>query len=210
MTMREESTKRRRVYAGSGGFSVLELVIVCAVALCLAAIMAPEFLRISYDIRLKSAATNISGLMQEARILAAKNNKIYTISFPSGGGGQACIYDVTASPAACVTNQITVTLNPNISPASAAPTGATGQPTAYVLVGDTTSPTPYDNATTLGYSARGLPCAYASSTCSTPAATYFVYYFMDSRPDGSTGWAAVLVTRTGRTKSFTWNGSTWN
>jgi Tfp pilus assembly protein FimT len=208
--MREESTKRTRAFAGSGGFSVLELVIVCAIALCLAAIITPEFRRISYDIRLKSAATNLSALMQEARIFAAKNNKIYTISFPTTGGGQVCIYDVTASPAVCALHQITVTLSSSITPASAAPTGGSGQPTAYALVGDTTSPTPYDNATTLGYSPRGLPCAYASSTCSTPAATYFVYYLMDSRPDGSTGWAAVLVTRTGRTKSFTWNGSTWN
>jgi type II secretory pathway pseudopilin PulG len=207
--MREESTKHSKGFAGSGGFSVLEVVIVCAVALFLAAIATPQFLKISYDIRLKSAATNVSALMQEARILAAKNNKIYTISFPTGGGGQACIYDVTAGTPACVSNQITVTFNPSITPASGAPRGSGGQPTAYSLVGDTGSVTPYDNATTLGYSARGLPCAYASSTCSTPAASYFVYYFNDARPDGSTGWAAVLVTRTGRTKSLTWNGSSW-
>jgi Tfp pilus assembly protein FimT len=204
ITMREESPKYSKGFAGSGGFSVLELVIVCAVALCLAAIMTPEFMRISYDIRLKSAATNLSALMQQARILAARKNKIYTIVIPTGGG-EACV-DLDLSTT-CDSGEPVIMFNTNISPASAAPTGT---PSAYALVGDTTAPTPYDNATTLGYSARGLPCAYVSGTCSTPSATYFVYYLMDARPNGNTGWAAVVVTRTGRTKTVTWNGSSWN
>jgi Tfp pilus assembly protein FimT len=206
MTMREESTKRSRGFAASEGFSLVEIIVVWAIVLFLAGVAFPIFTKISYNIRLKSAATNISGLMQQARILAARQNAVYTIAIPTAGG-QACI-DLDRN-GTCGSGEPVILFNSNITPASGAPNGSGGQPSAYVLVGDTGS-TNYDNSTTLGYSARGLPCAYVSSTCSTPAAGYFVYYLQDSRPDGSTGWAAIVVTRTGRTKSVTWNGASWN
>src|SRR6185437_175788 len=125
--MREEYIKRSRGSADPGGFTVTEIIVVLAIIMCLAGVAFPIFTKISYSIRLKSAATNLSGLMQNARIAAAKNNTVYV-----------------------------------------------------------------------------------SSTCSTPATTYFVYYLEDARGDGTTGWAAVVVTRTGRTKSYTWNGASWN
>jgi prepilin-type N-terminal cleavage/methylation domain-containing protein len=205
--MREEYTKRSRGSAASKGFSLLEIVIVMAVMLCLAGVAFPIFLRISYNIRLKSAAVNISALMQQARILAARQNAVYTITIPAAGG-KACI-DLNRD-GTCQSTEPVIVFNSNVTPAAGAPSGSGGTPSAYVLSGDTGTGTPYDNATTLGYSARGLPCAYVTSTCTTPAATYFVYYLNDVRPDGTTGWAAVVVTRTGRTKSFTWNGGSWN
>jgi prepilin-type N-terminal cleavage/methylation domain-containing protein len=205
--MREEYTKRSRGNAASAGFSLLEIIVVVAIMLFLAGVAFPIFTKISYNMRLKSAATNISALMQHARILAARQNAIYTIVIPTAGG-QACI-DLNLN-GACNSGEPVITFNSNITPASGAPNGSGGQPSAYVLVGDTGGGSPYDNATTLGYSARGLPCAYVSSTCSTPAASYFAYYLQDSRPDGSTGWAVIIVTRTGRTKSLTWNGASWN
>ena len=204
--MSEESTKRSRGFAASEGFSLLEIIVVLAIMLLLAGVAFPIFTKISYNIRLKSAATNISGLMQQARILAARQNAIYTIAIPTAGG-KACI-DLDRN-GTCGSGEPVILFNSNITPASGAPNGSGGQPSAYVLVGDTGT-TNYDNATTLGYSARGLPCAYVSSTCSTPAAGYFVYYLNDARPDGTTGWAAVVVTRTGRSKTYTWNGASWN
>ena len=206
LTMREEYTKRSRGNAASNGFSLTEIIVVLAIVMALAGVAFPIFSKISYNIRLKSAATNISGLMQQARIQAARQNAVYTIAIPTTGG-QACI-DLNRD-GTCQSTDPVIRFNSNITPAAAAPDGTGGTPSPYVLAGDN-SGTSYDNATTLGYSPRGLPCAYASSTCSTPAASYFVYYLKDARPDGTTGWAAVVVTRTGRTKSYTWNGASWN
>ena len=206
LTMTEEYTKHSRGDAPSKGFSLTEIIVVLAIMMTLAGVAFPIFTKISYNIRLKSAATNLSGLMQQARILAARQNAIYTIAIPSAGG-QACI-DLNLD-GVCQSTEPVIIFNSNITPATGAPNGSGGTPTAYVLIGDTGT-TNYDNATTLGYSARGLPCAYVSSTCSTPAAGYFVYYLRDARADGTTGWAAVVVTRTGRTKSYTWNGASWN
>jgi prepilin-type N-terminal cleavage/methylation domain-containing protein len=205
--MREEYTSRSRGNAASDGFTLTEIIVVLAIVMTLAAITFPIFTRISYNIRLKSAAVNISGLMQQARILAARQNVVYTIAIPVAGG-QACI-DLNGD-GSCPSTLPNIRFNANVKPATGAPSGSGGAPTPYVLSGDTGGTPNYDNATTLGYSARGLPCAYSGGTCSTPAAGYFVYYLKDPRPDGTTGWGAVVVTRTGRTKSYTWNGASWN
>jgi prepilin-type N-terminal cleavage/methylation domain-containing protein len=206
--MREEYTKRSQGNAASTGFSLTEIIVVLAIVMCLAGVAFPIFTKISYNIRLKSASTNISGLMQQARIMAARQNAVYTVVIPSTGG-QAFINLNPGTNSTLDSNEPVIRFNSNITPATGAPNGSGGTPSAYVLSGDN-SGTSYDNATTLGYSPRGLPCAYVSSTCSTPAASYFVYYLQDARPDGTTGWAAVVVTRTGRTKSYTWNGASWN
>src|SRR5438552_502434 len=110
------------------GFSILELLIVVAIALILAGIMFPEFLRISYNIRLKNAAVNISGLIQQTRMLAARQNAIYTLNM-TAAGGQACI-DLNNN-GTCEAGEPTIRFNSSVAPAATAPPGA------YVLVGDT-------------------------------------------------------------------------
>ena len=207
--MREEYIQRSRGNAASGGFTLTEIIVVLAIVMTLAAVAFPIFTTISYNIRLKSAATNISGLMQQARILAARQNAVYTVLIPSTGGS-ACINLNPGTNSTCDAGEPVIRFNSNVVPAAGAPNGSGGTPTAYVLPGDSSTTTAYDNATTLGYSTRGLPCAYVTGTCSTPAASYFVYYLQDARPGGTIGWAAVVVTRTGRTKTYTWNGASWN
>jgi Tfp pilus assembly protein FimT len=206
LTMREEYTKRSEGNTASRGVTLLELIIVCAVALCLAAIATPSFLSISYNIRLKSAASNLSGLMQNARIAAAKNNTVYTLSMSTN---TACAFNLANN--ACDSKLPQIAFSSTVQLAGSAPSGGTGQPTTYTLVGDTGGTT-YTNGTTLGYSPRGLPCSYASSTstCATPVNGYFVYYLTDTRPGGNLGWAAVVVTNTGRSKVVTWNGGSWD
>ena len=191
---------------GNRGFTLTELVIVCTVALFLMAIATPEFLKISYNIRLRNAATNIAALMQQARITSARKNAVYTIYYPTTGGN-ACI-DLNNN-GSCDAGEPVVAFSSTITQAAAAPTGGPGQPSAYVLVGDTGT-TVYTNGTTLGFSNRGLPCAYSSGTCATPAAGYFVFYLTDSRPGGNSGWAAIVVSRSGRSKALLWNGSSWS
>ncbi|MFL6305817.1 MAG: Tfp pilus assembly protein FimT/FimU [Candidatus Sulfotelmatobacter sp.] len=188
------------------GFSLLELLIVVGISITIVAIAMPSFINTFYSIRLKSAASNLSALMQQARIQAARQNKIYSMAYNTGASPQQACIDLnnngTCDPGETV---ITFTLSISMS-TTGAPAGA-GAPPAYVLVGDTAGTT-YDNTTTLGYSPRGLPCPYAAGACPTPSPGYFVYYIKDSRV-GSTGWAGVVVTRSGRTKPVIWNGAAW-
>lgn len=191
------------------GFSLLEMMIVIAISITVTAFSIPSFLKAYYDIRLKSAASNLSGLMQQTRILAARKNAVYSIGYRAVSGAAEEAYIDLNNNGQWDANEPLIAFSSTITPASGAPSGSGGSPTPYVLVGDTAGTT-YDNATVLGYSNRGLPCAYvaASNTCVTPAAGYFVYYLQDQRP-GSVGWAGVVVTRGGRTKTIVWNGSAW-
>jgi type II secretory pathway pseudopilin PulG len=198
------------------GFSILELLIVVGIGVTVVAIAMPFFMQGFYNIRLKSAASNLSGLMQQARIQAARQNQTFTIRYTTTTPQQAYIdFNNSGSWNSSVTingvqmPEPIITFTQSITMAAGAPSGA-GAPPPYVLVGDS-SGTTYDNATTLGYSSRGLPCAYTTSTgaCPTPAPGYFVYYIQDARV-GSTGWAGVVVTRSGRTRPIVWDGTTWN
>src|ERR1700737_265206 len=143
--MREESTKRARGVAGSHGFTVTEIVVVLSIILFLSAIALPNFLRVSYNIRLRSAASDVSGVMQRARILAAKNNAIYGIAYTAVNGAEVACVDLNVN-GTCTTGEPVVVFAPTVTPASAAPTGTGGQPSAYVLVGDTGT-TNYTNTT---------------------------------------------------------------
>lgn len=190
----------------TGGFSLLELLIVVAIGMALLAIAVPNFLTAYYNIRLKSACGDLSGFMQRARIQAARSNATLTIVYQVASGVQEAYVDLNGNGALDAGEPV-ITFNRAVTAAPGAPNGAGGTPTPYVLVGDTAGVT-YDNATTLAYSPRGLPCALVGGVCSTPAAGYFVYYLKDQRPNG-VGWGAVIVTRAGRTKTSIWNGVAW-
>jgi prepilin-type N-terminal cleavage/methylation domain-containing protein len=207
MTIRSHFDRHFCMARKSEGFSLLELMVVVAICLIVVATAIPTFLTAYYNIRIKNAVTDLSGLMQRARILAAKNNAVYTIAYRTSGGVQEAFVDENLN-GAWDTGEPLITFNSAVTIGSGPPTGTGGQPTPYVLVGDT-SGTTYSNTTTLGYSNRGLPCAYSGGTCTTPAPGYFVYYITEQDPSG-TNWAAVVVTRGGRTKAVVWNGTTWN
>jgi prepilin-type N-terminal cleavage/methylation domain-containing protein len=188
------------------GFSLLELMIVVSITLLLAAVALPSFFTMYYNNRLKSACFDLSGFMQQARIQAAKKNATYPIRYQVSGASEEAYIDVNTN-GQWDAGEPLIAFSSAVKQAAGAPDGTGGTPTPYVLVGDTAGVT-YDNATTLGYSPRGLPCAYAPGVCNTPAAGYFVYYLKDTRPT-STGWGAVIVTRGGRTKTSIWSGTAW-
>lgn len=188
------------------GLSLTELVVVVAIVLVIAAIAIPNGVTAWYNAQLRASAAELSDYMQQMRIQAARRNATYNLQYQTVSGlQQVSVQDASGNVIGTPIN-----LPRQFSMASGAPTGS-GQPTAYTLATDTTSGTPCDNTCTLAFSSRGLPCKYDTSTtpatCSTPAATYFVYYIINGRPNG---WAAVLVTKAGRTKPMVWNGTSWN
>jgi Tfp pilus assembly protein FimT len=196
---------------GVCGFSLMELLIVVFVVMAIAAIVIPNVLLAVSNVRLRASAGDLAGLMQQARIMAAKNNTTYAVRYGTLNGAQIAYVDLNGNSAFNAGEPL-MQFSGTTVPAAGTPTGSGGQPSAYVLVGDTGSGS-YDNTNTLGYTGRGLPCNYDTSTnpatCSTPAAKYFAYYLTITAV-GRTSWAAVVVTKGGRSKIATWNGSTWN
>jgi Tfp pilus assembly protein FimT len=201
----------RQDNSAQAGRSLLETLVTVAILMTVAAVVSPNIMRTVYDMRLRSAAGDLSGMMQQARIQAARQNATYPIKFTTDGGAQAACIDLNIN-GACDTGEAVVSFSSGIAPASGPPSGSGGQPAAYVLVGDSGTGA-YDNTNTLAFSPRGLPCNYDTTTtpatCTTPSAKYFVYYLTQTRPLGPSGWAAVLVTKGGRTRAMLWNGTSW-
>ncbi len=216
--------KRSDVRRGrTSGFSLLEIVIVVFVILVVTAIAVPNVLLAVANVRLRSSAGDLAGLMQQARIMAAKNNPttpipVYPIRYAVRSGAQIAYVDLNGDgswSSSVTVNGVTmseplVEFSGTVVPAAGAPSGSGGQPGPYVLAGDTViGGSSFDNTKTLAYTPRGFPCDYTNPpTCNTPAVTYFVYYLTDTRAGGA-GWAAVVVTKAGRTKVVDWNGSAW-
>jgi len=211
--MRFYSQKNYEQRHHASGFSLIELLVVVFVVMVILAIAIPNVLLAVSNIRLRASAANLAGLMQQARILAAKNNTNYAVLFDTRNGAQIAYVDLNGN-GAFDTGEPMTEFSGTTVPATGAPSGSNGQPSAYVLAGDSGSGS-YDNTNTLGYTGRGLPCNYDTTTipatCSTPAAKYFVYYLSGTRIGaGGAGWAAVVVTKGGRTKVVIWNGTSWN
>jgi type II secretory pathway pseudopilin PulG len=207
-THHKKSGIRRR---GERGLTMVEIVIVLFVIMVIAAIVVPNVLSAVANMRLRASAGDLAGLMQQARILAAKNNTTYAIKYGTRNGASIAYVDLNANGSFDVGEPV-IEFSGTTVPASGAPSGSGGQPSQYVLSGDTGSGS-YDNTNTLGYTGRGLPCNYDTTTnpptCTTPPAKYFTYYLKETRSTG-TAWAGVVVTKSGRAKMIVWNGTAWD
>lgn len=190
----------------SRGFSLLELVVVLAIALVIAGITVPGMVQTWYGLQLRASAGEIADLMQRARMQAARSNFIVAVRYQVVSGNQQVYADFNNNGAYNGNGGEPLISLARITAAAGAPGGGPGVPSAYIDTMDTSAGAPCDNTCTLGFSPRGLPCNLVGGACPTPSPSYFVYYFTDGRPNG---WAAVLVSKAGRTRVLMWNGTTW-
>jgi type II secretory pathway pseudopilin PulG len=190
----------------------IELLVVVFVTLILAALASPNIMQVVYNTRLRTAAGDLAGLMQQGRIRASNNNQSYTIQYGTLNGAQMAYVDLNLTGSYAAPDPL-VEFSGTVVPAAGAPSGSGSQPSPYVLAGDTSSGSVFTNTTTLAFSSRGLPCKWDTSTspptCSTPATNYFTYYLTDTRM-GQPGWACVVVTKAGRSKVVMWDGTSWH
>jgi prepilin-type N-terminal cleavage/methylation domain-containing protein len=191
------------------GFTLQEVLVVVAIGLIVTLAAVPVMSNAIANMRLRSSLTSVSGLLQNTRAIAVQQNKNKT----------ACHFNVATAPYSLVyfvkdatdcTTATLLTADPQVeleAPITpyGAPTG-TGAPTALdntTQLGVTTAPLTTDPS----FNSRGLPCTYASGSC-TPNVS-FVQYYKDNRISGSGGWAAISVSPAGRIKRWFWNGSSW-
>src|SRR5712675_2185674 len=79
--MHASQCSRRR----SAGFSLLELMMVIAIMLIMAAVSAPPILAAIAHTKLRGASSNLSGLIQSSRMQAIRRNKTVTVHFITVG-----------------------------------------------------------------------------------------------------------------------------
>jgi prepilin-type N-terminal cleavage/methylation domain-containing protein len=191
------------------GFSLLELLVVVAITLVIAAVLLPNVINTIYNIRLRSAANDVTGLLQQARFRAIRDNTYYPVCYTPAGNTALFYIDVTTAHN-CATawssstfvdvrgNTVTyptVQLSGNvISPTTGNPDIAT---MALPVTPATTPPF---------FSSRGTPCTVNGNVCLSTAGPWYQIFLTDSRPNG---WASITVSPAGRTKVWLWTGNQW-
>ena len=194
---------RRPVLQGtdrSGGFSLIEVSMVLAITLIVGALTIPNMVTVISNARLHAGVTSMSGLLQNCRMLAVKQNLTLTTHFTTDGDTLIAYVkeapdtslptakDLQAqweAPVLMMTTPAGDDAPPEIDTAVLGFTPAVGEPS---------------------FNTRGLPCLYDGGPC---ANNGFVYYFKDTSRSSGKGWAALSVSAAGRIKKWFWNETNW-
>lgn len=186
--------------ARARGFSLLELLVVIAMGLVIAAVAVPNMMIVIANYRLSSGMSSLSGLLQNCRMTAVQKNTSMSAHFTIMAHGPVAYVKPVTDTGSINSMDPQVQLGAPVSKVTSLPAGG---------------PTALDN-TVLGFApltsdpsfnSRGLPCSYASGVCTTGVG--FVFYFTDTRPLGASGWGAVTITPAGRVRTWSWNGAAW-
>jgi prepilin-type N-terminal cleavage/methylation domain-containing protein len=186
------------------GFTMVELVIVVAITLVVAAIALPGVLAATENFKLRSTVSSISGLVQRARMLSVARNTYYPVlSVTDTATNITSVYMGNANDFAATTTLTTATDKTNIIVVGkvAFDVTASHPPDATIRNG-------LDAVYTLPeFNPRGLPC-FGNPCVADPSKMYITFLRQD-RSLGTPGWAAINVTPLGRTQVWTWDGSKW-
>src|SRR5947209_8547436 len=175
------------------GFSMLELVVVVAILLIVAAMAVPMMNRTIANYRLDAGGHSTASLVQQARLMAVKTNQVYYANTDTSGTPHL-VYTRTDTGAR-QQGDPSVALNNDLV------FQTTGLPDHQQLddyVQGTTSVL-QPAGTTIGFTARGLPCIVSTTTPPCQQGVGFEWFMQSST---NNGWEAVTVTPAGRIKSW--------
>ncbi|MCI0347961.1 MAG: prepilin-type N-terminal cleavage/methylation domain-containing protein [Acidobacteriales bacterium] len=231
MMMLKSQTKR----LAAVGFSLVELLVVVTIVLIVSAVAIPNVLQGMRFLRLRSNATNIATLLQQARMRSVRDNRSYQLLFapnaPGMNNNPILFVDGTVGPLSFngtydqgepLTVLATDVQISNAAPAGApdifiqtamAPDGAGGaQPMALQVAASlATAPT---------FNPRGIPCQINGGGTSSPTAVcnttgggnqpigYVVY--LQSTTIANDGWSAITVSPGGRIRTWIYAPTTVN
>ena len=187
------------------GFSLIELIIVVAMIMILAAISVPRLLNTVSDINLRYAATNISGLLQAARMSGVRKNTFYTVqptTLSTGGTG----YYVHVQGGSYVVGDPLLPFGSQISAYIGLGSGAPNEATfASGTSSNGLSFAPNSGTNPPSFNARGLPCigVPATGACPLVPGQGFVMFLSKSSAMGNVSWASVAVTPSGHIQIWT-------
>jgi prepilin-type N-terminal cleavage/methylation domain-containing protein len=202
VTLRRSPTMSRRA---ASGFSLIELLIVLAVALVVSGYAIVNGVSAVRGLRLNEATIDYSNLLQEARISAVKNDAYYTVMIPTSGDSA---FVNVKDPATYAPGDPMMTF-----PTGVIPKSYTSGPNADNLKSQflpTTESwgTVQSSAFEPTFSPRGLPCTPGGGGCPSPANPTSYITFFQNNQNGK--WAAVTVSPAGRIRRWSYEGSSWS
>lgn len=213
------------------GFSLLEVVLVVAIVLIVSAMAIPSVVSAMYNIRLRSSAYGVAGLLQVARTEAIQANADRFVCYASDAKGVSRVWvqdkftcvtikDLDDPSQGLATKYKQVVLGGNVSvvPAFAAGSPATGLTTKDLGFAGVAATNSFVFVKPM-FNARGIPCykSAAGALCKSQVSGFAsafnaagLWYFTDKRPTQGTGWAAVSLSPSGRVQVWSFDGTKWN
>jgi len=188
----------------SDGFSLLELMIVVAIILILAAFTVPKLMVQVYAIRVRYAATDLSGVLQGTRMEAVRKNTYYSLQPVAGN---PVLVQVVDRNSAVVNSVPPAVLGNGIAYSYGSGSGAPGESAFITSLNFSTAPS---SPGLPSFNARGLPCVASGGTCSVTAGQGLVFFLSGTSAAGSLGWTAVAVTPSGHCEVFAYDGTNWS
>ena len=198
--------KARRIRSHRG-FSLIELLVVVAIMMAVAAVALPSFLSFISTYKLRSTLQQTSGMLQQMRMQAVRLNKNIKVQTTTMGTQTVGYADVNGNGA---WDKNTVPPEPAVLFPTDITVTSTGHP------GNATTSLGFTPQTGSGvmpqFNARGLPCVMAGSVCQNFDASGqvgFVVYVRNQSSGGGVSWGAITITPAGRVRSWLWNGTAY-
>jgi prepilin-type N-terminal cleavage/methylation domain-containing protein len=189
------------------GFSLIELIMVMAIMLAVAAMAMPRFITFVSSYQLKAGLNGVSGVLQQTRMIAVRKNTHIKVRTYSASGRDFVYGDLddnnswsSGEPVAQLPTKVTIQ--------------TTGNPGNATTIPNFTAQA---QSVAVQFNSRGLPCVMLSTICQNLDTTAspsqqigFVIYVQNTGRFGVTGWGAVTVTPAGRIQSWIWNGGSYS
>jgi Tfp pilus assembly protein FimT len=190
----------------SWGFSLIELMLVVSVIITLAAILVPRMMNTISDITLRYTATDLSGLLQTARIQAVKKNTFYTVQQATLASGATAYYADLPQAGVYTNSDPMFPLDKSITAHQGIGSGAPNEGSFISGLNFTVNP----GGDPPSFNARGLPCIAAAGACPQNAGQGFVIFLSKANLTGSLPWAAVVINPSGHIQLWTSDaGGSW-
>lgn len=185
------------------GFTLLELLIVLAIMMVVAAMATPNIWNAIANYRLREAASSLSGLAQSARSNSVRGNTAVALRWDTDNNRQRIYVDLNGNGSY---DSGTEYKNVVLLPAKLQITAASHPGNAATGLWNTTTYTVTDNAFPR-FNPRGLPCAVPAGLVVCSSLQPYVVYLKSDNAFGGTSWAAVTITPAGRIKSWIYQGN---
>lgn len=187
------------------GFSLIELIVVVAIAILVMAIAIPAIKRTVTSYQLDASSRAVASMLQTVRSAAVKNEMPYYAQF-NGVAGPSVVFALSASELNGnvpynPTIDPTVAINGNVVfPAAAPPPHAQLETAMGVTAG-----TPVQIGGPIAFNARGIPCQQNGTAWQCTRTPVAFEWFMQNSMSGR--WAAITVSPAGRIKSWRMSGN---
>ena len=191
-----------------GGFSLLELCLVVAILMIVAAMVFINAVSAVRNIRLTQSATSYANLLQNARIRAVQDDTYYTVITDPASAPPRAFVDLVKNQTYAPADPMAIFLQDVMPMTFGSGPGRADLISKFLPTAGSATVDAGDPGPTFG--PRGLPCkpsALSGGSCSSMTPTSYITFLRNSQ---STKWEAVTVTPAGRIGIWSYDGTTWS